>query len=250
MSLALSQIDLVVLCGGRGTRLGLLTQATPKPLLPVAGKPFLWFLLRSLRKEGFRRILLSIHYLPDQFREFIERYQQEIPEMEWVVEPEPLGTGGALQWASKRVRSSLFAAINGDSWFDQPFGPVLASHQQGGRSFTAVGVDPFRVEGGASGKGIWTLDSVGGLADLRSRETASQDWVNAGRYLLETDRVRAWPAGRYALEEKVGSLFKGWKTGLFCSSARLLDIGTPELYAQAGRLLKEGREGEVCLGVG
>ncbi len=231
--------DLVVLCGGRGTRLGALTAETPKPLLPVEGKPFLLYLLQEFQQEGFRRFLLSVHYRPERFEQFIGQYQEQIPGMELVEESEPLGTGGALRRAVEAIQSPVFAAVNGDSWLDQPILPVLMEHSAAGRSFTAVAVEASRIEAGAVQKGIWRTDPEGRILGFGTPGFVSQGWVNAGRYLFETDRVRSWPTGSYSFEGRAEFLLAGWEAGLFRSSARLLDIGTPQLYARAGRILKE-----------
>jgi DNA-binding MarR family transcriptional regulator len=108
-------VDVVILCGGRGTRLAPLTSRTPKPLLPVAGEPFLLHLLLRLKEEGFRRFMLAAHYLPEQFEAFVERHRDPFPGLRLVVEPKPLGTGGALRHAADHVESTHFLLL-GSPW--------------------------------------------------------------------------------------------------------------------------------------
>jgi D,D-heptose 1,7-bisphosphate phosphatase len=110
----------VILCGGRGTRLGGLTAELPKPLLPVGAAPFLDLLLFELGRHGIRHILLLAAFAADR----IAGYAATTPlkarfglTVEVAVEPEPAGTGGAL-WHARHRLYEAFLLLNGDSWFD------------------------------------------------------------------------------------------------------------------------------------
>ena len=232
------QLDLVVLCGGRGTRLGQLSATTPKPLLPVDGEPFLLRLLRRMKQQGCGHMVLGAHYLAEQFEAFARVHAREFPHLEVVVEPEPLGTGGALREAADSVRSSTFVAINGDSWLPQPLAPVCQEHVRSQRRFTAVVVRTSHVHGGAVDKGLWDLGPDGAVRGFATQGRATDGWVNAGCYVLDRAMVRSWPRGSYSLEANLPHLLKGERAGVFCSTAHLLDIGTPECYARAGQALE------------
>jgi D,D-heptose 1,7-bisphosphate phosphatase len=110
----------VILCGGRGTRLGALTADMPKPLLEVDGAPFLDVLLFELGRHGFRRILLLAGFAAARIIEYAattpvkQRFGLTI---EVAIEPKPAGTGGALRQARDRL-DEAFLMLNGDSWFD------------------------------------------------------------------------------------------------------------------------------------
>ena len=227
--------DLIVLCGGRGTRLGSLTENTPKPLLPVEGRPFLLHLLLRMKEQGFNRILLAAHYLPDLFEAFLSQYSDLLPGVELIVEPKPLGTGGALAFAGKQVHAPSFVAMNGDSWVSQPIAPVLEEHERFRRKLTFVAVKARSVEGGAVQKGFWKLDSEERPVGFTPSAAAEEGWVNAGLYVLDRQVVASWPEGAYSLEENLSSMIRGVSAGLYRSDGRLLDIGTPELYEWANR---------------
>ena len=110
----------VILCGGRGTRLGALTADMPKPLLEVDGAPFLDVLLFELGRHGFRRILLLAGFAAPRIVEYAaatplkERFGLTI---DVAIEPRPAGTGGAL-WQARDRLDDAFLMLNGDSWFD------------------------------------------------------------------------------------------------------------------------------------
>ncbi len=229
-----AKTDVVLLCGGRGSRLGALTADTPKPLLPIGGRPMLLHLLLHLKTEGFSRFILAVHYLPDCFREFILRFREQM-DLELIVEPEPLGTGGALRHAAGAVRSPCFLAVNGDTLIFQPLEPVLAQHEREGRVFTAVAAEADRLKEPKQPMGGWKIGSRGEFLSFNTEEKAARGWVNAGMYLLDREFVAGWPAGSYSLEHSFNRLLAGKKAGVFCSKETLLDIGTPEVYAQADK---------------
>jgi len=230
--------DVVILCGGKGTRLKSLTSTLPKPLLPVGNEPFLLRLISRLQQEGFRRFILAAHYLPHRFELFLEEYRSRLKGVHLIIEPEPLGTGGALRHAVDYVVSSHFAVLNGDTWVHQPVAPVLEEHLSQEREFSVVVVPAHRVEGEALKKGVWDLGPSGELRGFETRESVSEGWVNAGCYLLNRGMVASWPVGSYSLEANLQVLLNGRRSGVFHSEGRLLDIGTPQTYGRAAEVLE------------
>ncbi len=240
-----SATDVVILCGGKGTRLGSLTAEMPKPLLEVGGEPFLLRLIDRLRREGFTRIVLAAHYKAEKFEAFLSKHRAELAGVELVVEPEPLGTGGALRTAVDHLNSPAFVVLNGDTWVQQPLAPVLDDHGTCGREFTVVAVHSSRVEGEALKKGVWKIGPRGEVLGFETQESVTAGWVNAGCYVLDRAMVSAWPAGSYSLEANLEGLLKGRKSGVFCSEGRMLDIGMPSTYGQAVSILESYGSMEV-----
>ncbi len=230
--------DVVILCGGRGTRLKLLTDATPKPLLLVGGEPFLLRLLFRLRREGFRRFILTAHYLPRQFEMFLEENRSRLKGVQLLIEPEPLGTGGALHHAIGQVGSPHFLALNGDSWVDQALAPVVAEHLRAGWQATVLAVRAEHVEGKALRKGLLQLGEGREVLGFDTPESAEDGWVNGGCYVFERSAVASWPPGSYGLEPHWTKLLAEKRVGAYCSEGRLLDIGTPEIYGRAAEVLE------------
>lgn len=110
----------VILVGGKGTRLGALTNDTPKPLLPVGGRPFVSYLIQEAARHGFARILLLAGFKAEAFASEIDALRAAAPaavELKVIAEPEPLGTGGALKFAAPHL-DEYFLLLNGDSFFD------------------------------------------------------------------------------------------------------------------------------------
>ena len=106
-----------ILCGGLGTRLGALTRATPKPLLPMGERPFLDVLLDALGRSGVTRVVLLAGFMAEQIKEYAEAApvkQRFGLSIEVAVEPYAAGTGGAL-WHARERFDAMFYLLNGDS---------------------------------------------------------------------------------------------------------------------------------------
>lgn len=227
------EIDCVILCGGRGSRLGSLTDATPKPLLEVGGVPFLLKVLRRLQQEGFRRFFLAACYLAEQFEAFAGKHRGEFGELILIPEKNPLGTGGALKQAAVRVASNPFVALNGDSWVVQPLAPILAQHRERKSPFTMAVVPSDQVIGGAYNKGGVQIGKNGEVLQFFARAWERKKWVSAGLYVVDREKALAWPEGPFDLETNLLSLLKPGRAQAFLSEEKLLDIGTKDCLEQA-----------------
>ncbi len=116
-----------ILAGGRGTRLGELARHTPKPLLPVAGQPFLFHQLRLLRRHGARRVVLCVGYLADQIEDAIGDGRQFDLEVCCVAdEPHVSGTAAAIRGALALLGDE-FLTLYGDTYLRVDYGAVLAA---------------------------------------------------------------------------------------------------------------------------
>jgi D-glycero-alpha-D-manno-heptose 1-phosphate guanylyltransferase len=119
----------IVLAGGRGTRLGHLTREVPKPMVPVAGRPFLEFVLDRLVDSGFRRITLSVGYLAQVVQDhfgFVFRGA----DLRYAVEHAPLGTGGAIRHALQDRGEEAALVVNGDTLLQADFGAIARWYEQ------------------------------------------------------------------------------------------------------------------------
>lgn len=107
----------VVLAGGLGTRLGELTRSTPKPFLPVGDRPFLEYVVWNLRRHGITKLVFCVGYLAEKIVDHFGDGSGFGVSIEYVVEQEPAGTGGALLLALSRLEET-FLVVNGDTLFD------------------------------------------------------------------------------------------------------------------------------------
>jgi D,D-heptose 1,7-bisphosphate phosphatase len=230
----------VILVGGMGTRLGDLTKAVPKPMLPVNGRPFVDMLIDEAARHGFDRIVLLAGYLGGQVVEHCagtRRIAGRDIAVSVIVEPEAAGTGGALTFL-RDVAEDNFLLMNGDSWFDLDL-----------REFATVepGATPFllrmalRPVADASRFGTVSLDGDRVRAFL-PRGTAEGGLMNAGIYLVRRallDQIYRKPC---SLEGDIFPMLASH--GLIQGKVRdafLIDIGVPADYAAAPELLAKHR---------
>ena len=117
----------VVLVGGEGTRLRPLTETVPKPLLPVANRPFLHRVLDHLADHGVHEVVLSSPYLEETFGPFIDERHGD-PKITWITESYPLGTGGAIVNAMPHLDPEPFLVLNGDILTDLDLSALVDFH--------------------------------------------------------------------------------------------------------------------------
>ena len=109
----------LILTGGFGTRLRSVVADVPKPLAPVAVSPFLYWLLPNLKHQGGQKVFLSLHHQAEIIQEFLQTVTFDL-DIQTVVEPEPLGTGGAIAFSIQQMEiETPFLVINGDTWLSQ-----------------------------------------------------------------------------------------------------------------------------------
>lgn len=223
-----------ILIGGLGTRLGALVSDCPKPMLPVAGAPFLEHLVRDLARYGFDDVLLLAGYRSEVVERFVaetDLVRRDGLKIRVVVEPEPLGTAGALRYAHADLAPE-FLMLNGDSYFD--FNVLdLATFTTGEPWLARMAL---RQVEDASRFGIVELADDGIVTAMRERpDGPGPGLINGGVYWLQRDIVGVIGAGQVSLERTVfpalasdGLLRGRTYDGFF------LDIGVPDAYAAAG----------------
>ena len=116
-----------MLAGGKGTRLATQLKDIPKPMVSIGGRPFLEILIKRLAKGGCKRVILSVGYLESVIRNhFGAKFDQT--KIDYVVEAEPLGTGGAIKRALQEARERDVLVLNGDTVLDVTYSALLEAH--------------------------------------------------------------------------------------------------------------------------
>ncbi len=230
-----------MLVGGMGTRLRSVVPSSPKPLAMVGGRPFLELLVRQLRHQGIRRLVMCTGHLADQIEsEFGDGHDLDV-EIVYSKEPHPLGTGGALKFARGYLQNrDDFLVMNGDSFLEIDFHQLIRFHRQHGG---LVSMAVTRVQN-AHRYGTVQVDAasrVTGFAEKTGSHAPGQ--VNAGVYVFSRAVLDLIPEGAASLERDVFprvldlGIYAAEQQGMF------IDIGTPEDYARAqtvcGRFLLE-----------
>ena len=225
----------VILVGGEGTRLQPLTSTVPKPVAPLVDRPFLAYMLEWLARNGVEDVVMACGVLPALVQETLGDGSQHGVRLQYVVEPEPRGTGGALRFADEATGGlgDRFLMLNGDVLTDLDLRAQIARHEATGARATLALVpveDP-------SAYGLVRLADDGAVAGFLEKPEPHEidtDLISAGAYVLERsvlDLIE--PDANVSIERVVWPALVG--AGLYGMDHRdayWLDIGTPERYLQ------------------
>jgi NDP-sugar pyrophosphorylase family protein len=227
----------LILAGGFGTRLRPLTLNLPKPVVPLVNRPILAYQIELLKRAGITDIILSLNYQPDKIVEIIGNGEKYGVKINYVVEPEPLGTAGAVKFAEKLITQTT-VILNGDNLINLDIAAVAKYHQKQNAATTIV---LQRLEN-PIGYGLVEIDESNNVLNFLEKPSAenlikiSTRTVNAGTYILEPKVVELIPKGEnYSFEYGVFPelLKRNEKFVAFVDDSYWLDVGTPPRYLQA-----------------
>jgi NDP-sugar pyrophosphorylase family protein len=226
----------VILAAGVGTRLRPLTDACPKPMLPIAGRPLLCRTLDWLRDNGVVESALNLHHLPQVVRAGLGDGSAWGMSLRFSYEPELLGTSGAVRAIAERFRGwfdQTFLLVYGDMLLDIDLAELLAFHQASRAVLTLA----LKHTATPRSQGMIELDSTGRVRRFVEKPQGWQggDLANAGVYLCEPAILETIPAGISDFGHDIipALLASGAIVCGRLAHGYLLDIGTPEAYAQA-----------------
>lgn len=233
----------VILAGGFGTRLRPLTLEIPKPMVPVFDRPFLYYQIDLLRQvPDIDEVILSLNFRPESIEARVGDGAEAGLPVRYRVEPHPLGTGGAIKFASRGVRDTLLV-VNGDVLTDFDLNAVLARHRER-RALATLVLTPVD---NPSAYGLVETDADGNVRRFLEKPGPNEitcDTINAGVYLLEPatfDRIpddTAWSIERQYFPSLVA---RGETFVAHVDHGYWIDIGTPASYMRAHRDLMAGR---------
>jgi NDP-sugar pyrophosphorylase family protein len=229
--------DVIILSGGFGLRLrGVIGGETPKPMAPIAGRPFMELLLRQLKRHGFSRVILSVGYKQEVIQEHFGDSALGL-ELVYSIEQSPLGTGGAMREAGRHLRTKTVLVMNGDSYTNADLSRLVRNHDENDADATVVVIPETRSDAGSV-----VLAPDGMIkAFAEKRVVPGSRYLSAGIYMLDKNMVATIPnAEKVSLEEQ---LFPQWlaagkKIRAFIFDGACVDIGTPERYQRAQQILE------------
>ncbi len=202
----------IILAGGLGERLRPLTDETPKPLLPIKGKPIVEHAIDNFKKHGITDIILSIGYQADKIKEYFGDGSKFGVKISYCVEDEPLGTGGAIKKASENIKET-FVAINGDNVANFDWSSILKSHK---RNEARITLTLYPVED-VTQFGIAKLDrdKIIKFIEKPTAEEAPSNLNNAGAYVIEPEALEILPEGKSSIERDCFEKFCGEHGSVF-----------------------------------
>src|SRR3954452_6749800 len=230
----------LVLAGGEGTRLRPLTLTTPKPVMPLAGRPFLSFMLDWLPRHGVDAAVALLGSRADDVASVLGDDHRGM-RLKYVVEDEPLGTAGPLRLAADEgLLSGRVLVLNGDCLTDLDITAMLARHEETNATAT---IALAAVEDTAS-YGVVPTTETGAVTEFREKQPgpAPTNRINAGTYILEPSVLDLIPSGRaVSIEREIFPQLVGNGLHGFQFDGYWIDIGTPERYLEATYDLLAGR---------
>jgi mannose-1-phosphate guanylyltransferase len=233
----------ILLAGGKGTRLRPLTLHTPKPIVPIFNRPFLHYQIDLLRQvPEIDEVILSLNYQPRRIEDVFGDGGSAGIKIRYVVEPAPLGTGGAVRYAGDSLTDSVIV-FNGDVLTEVDLAAVLRLHRERKARATIV-LTPVD---NPSAYGLVETDGSGNIKRFIEKPTPDQittNYINAGIYVLEPDTFDRIPKDTpWSIERSFFPSFidNGDTFVAYQYDGYWIDIGTPAKYTQVHRDIMDGR---------
>lgn len=241
MNAAIDQVIAVILAGGYGTRIWHLLPDLPKPMAPVMGQPFLYWVLSYLRNQGIRRAVISTGYRSEVIAGFVQSGQTAGLELQAIKEPVPMGTAGGFRYAAENCgeKPAAWLVLNGDSLALAPLLPMMELLSDPTISGVLRGV----TMADASRYGTIVQDSTGQMLRFEEKKPGA-GIINAGVYLLRSSVLADFPPqAPLSFEREVfpALLARQLRLKVSVTQAPFLDIGTPESLQEAESFIHQHR---------
>lgn len=239
----------VILVGGQGTRMRPLTDTLPKPMLPLLDLPFVERQVDHLHRAGVDRIVFSCGYRPKEIEDYFGDGSSRGIAMGYVVDPEPLGTAGAIANAAPLLSDRDVFVLNGDILTDLDLTALVAHHRRLGAEAT-IALTPVD---DPSAFGLVRTDADGRVTEFVEKPGPDElipgepYRINAGTYVLSPSALAAIPAGQnVSIERDTFPLLAArGGVGAMASDCYWRDIGTPGSYLDAHLDLLSGGVGFI-----
>jgi D-glycero-alpha-D-manno-heptose 1-phosphate guanylyltransferase len=220
----------VVLAGGLGTRLASVTSDIPKPMAPIGSRPFLEYLLDDLVEQGVELAVLAVSHKWEVIRGHFGDSWRGMP-LNYSVEAQPLGTGGAIWQALESLTDDDVVVLNGDTLFRVDLASMENTHRNGGARLS-IALKQV-VDSGRFGRVEVSADGV--ITSFLEKATGGPGWINGGIYMLNRELFTDFPMpARFSFElDLVEPNIACIQPRAFQSDAYFIDMGIPEDYERA-----------------
>lgn len=228
-SMEITNIPAIILAGGLGTRLKEVVKDLPKPMAPVNGKPFLHYVFEYLNRQGITRAVLAVGYKYEVIKAFLGNSYLNI-DIQYSIEEEPLGTGGAIKQAFDLVEDEAFV-INGDTFFDVSLSE-LYSFFSSKNADLAMALKQLK---NFDRYGTVKVNDDERVVQFKEKKLMEEGLINGGVYLMKKNIFNnAGDEKKFSFEKDVLEKFVGELRYYGISFENyFIDIGIPTDYAQA-----------------
>jgi len=233
----LKEIDVLILCGGTGSRLAGIVNDRPKPMAEINHQPFLDILIDYFASFGFRRFVLCTGYMSEVIQDY---YGPKAGLLEFIISREhtPLGTAGSVKNAQRFIQSDPFLVANGDSFCSVDLSEFYNFHSLRQMLLSMAVVESEDT----TDSGRVTLDSLQRIISFEEKEQKEgAGYINAGIYLFHKQVLSFIPTNtKYSLEYDLFPRLTNHRSCAFVSREELIDIGTPRQYERAKEYFAAG----------
>lgn len=230
-------MEVIILAGGKGTRLREVVDDVAKPMAPVNGKPFLFYIFMWLKKYHVNKIIISAGYKSESIIGYFGGSFLDIPVV-YAIEETPLGTGGAVMFALQETSGENFLIVNGDTYFPLDTDQLFRAHCEN-KNLLTVALKPMK-----NFSRYGTVECKGdSIIKFNEKKPCSEGLINGGIYAVNRQflEMRTLPVSfsfeKEILENEAGS------SRLRCMvfDDLFIDIGIPEDYRKASSFMNPGR---------
>jgi len=226
--------EVLILCGGKGTRLRSVVSDRPKPMAFVNNKPFIEILISFLNQQGFKKFILAAGYKGKIIKEYFTRKNFD-SNIKVIIEKKPLGTGGAVRFAIPSIKNRNFICINGDTFIPLNYRHLLRFHIKNNSIATIVVSD----KGKQKETGNIIAAPNGRIISFAEKTKIKNSYQNAGVYVFNKKIFKFIPSNKFiSLEKDIFPSLIGKNFRIFKTKKPFLDIGTPNSYKNAEKILK------------
>jgi D-glycero-alpha-D-manno-heptose 1-phosphate guanylyltransferase len=236
-------MKLLILAGGFGTRLKLAVDSLPKALAPVGEKPFLYLQIKHWINQGIRSFIFLLHHRSDLIIEFLQCEEKKLLagcQVQYLIEPIPMGTGGAVAYAVEKLAiNGEFLLTNADTWIGGGLMEVASATPSAAIAVVKIS--------DASRYGRVKIDEHRYVITFEEKNNETgPDWISAGLCRLNADVFQEWNQLPFSLERvTLPKLAANGKLGAIPLETNFIDIGVPEDYFRFCRWVESGMLGKL-----
>lgn len=228
--------EAIILAGGLGTRLRTAVPDLPKCMAPVAGRPFIYYVISHLHRQGISRFIFSLGYKHDLIRDYLAA---EFPYLDYScsIEEYPLGTGGAVLKAASLSTGQQLLIVNGDTYFDINVNELASFHEQHSSTCT-LSLKPMH---DSDRYGVVEISKEGKIISFKEKKWYDNSLINGGVYALNVEKFRDIHLPEIFSFEKdyLEKYFQDQKMYGIVQDKYFIDIGIPEDFNRAQEEMKK-----------
>lgn len=227
----------ILLCGGLGTRLRPVIGEKQKAMADVKGKPFLHILIDYLKAQGIKEFIFACGYKKEEIEKYFKDGKDFDIKVEYAVEKEPLGTGGAIKNCLSFIDEEMIYVLNADTLFKIDYKKLYDNMIKNSTDLSIVVKNVDDVVNDGKNNRYGNIKVKNNLIEsfIEKPESKENDtYINGGIYLIKRKLIEKIPDGKVSLENEMMQLWikENVKIGACIEDGSFIDIGTPDSYKE------------------